>query len=348
MTTTPSTTPSTGSHPTPTADSAGSTAAIAGGGGDLVVSNISKRFSGVQAVADVSVTVRPGQVHGLVGPNGAGKSTALGVISGFIACDSGSIVYGGRDVTGFSPDRLVRAGVARTFQEPSPIAGLTVLENALIGLHIQGRAGTIQASWRSPLLRREEKQLRVQALALLESVGLGARAQAQAVDLSFGELRYLEVVRALGTGAKMLLLDEPAAGMGKTEMDRLAAVIDQTRRGGRGVLLVDHDMRFIFGLCDVITVMDYGRVIAHGTPAEIENNQTVRDAYLGGDSERHTTTPASASAGTTAASTASTPPPLGTTAPTTAASTAPTTAASTAASTAAGPAGSVSGVGGGV
>jgi branched-chain amino acid transport system ATP-binding protein len=166
---------------------------------------------------------------------------------------------------------------------------LTVLENALIGLHIQGRAGTLQAAWRSPMLRREEKRMRVRALELLESVGLGHRANVNASDLSFGELRYLEVVRALGTGATMLLLDEPAAGMGKTEMDRLGTVIDDTRKGGRGVLLVDHDMRFIFGLCDVITVMDYGRVIAHGTPAEIENNQLVRDAYLGGDSERLTT-----------------------------------------------------------
>lgn len=270
----------------PTSPSTADRATAGAGGGDLVVSGISKRFSGVQAVADVSLTVKPGQVHGLVGPNGAGKSTALGVISGFIPNDGGSITLGGRDVTGFSPDKLVRVGVARTFQEPSPIAGLTVLENALIGLHIQGKAGTVQAAWRSPRLRKEEKRLRVQALELLTSVGLGGRAHAQAVDLSFGELRYLEVVRALGTGATMLLLDEPAAGMGKTEMDRLATVIDTTRRGGRGVLLVDHDMRFIFGLCDVITVMDYGRVIAHGTPIEIENNQAVRDAYLGGDSER--------------------------------------------------------------
>ena len=267
-----------------------------------MVSNISKRFSGVQAVADVSLTVKPGQVHGLVGPNGAGKSTALGLISGFIPTDTGSITFGGRDVTGFSPDRLVRVGVARTFQEPSPIAGLTVLENALIGLHIQGHAGTIQAAWRSPMLRREEKKLRGQALALLEEVGLGSRANAEATDLSFGELRYLEVARALGTGATMLLLDEPAAGMGRTEMDRLQTVITDTRNGGRGVLLVDHDMRFIFGLCDVITVMDYGRVIAHGMPSEIENNQVVRDAYLGGDSERLTTTTSSTTTSSTTTS----------------------------------------------
>ncbi len=249
----------------------------------LVVTSISKRYSGVQAVADVSLTVSPGQVHGLVGPNGAGKSTALGVISGFIRPDVGSITYGGREIGRLSPDNLVRAGVVRTFQEPSPIPGLTVLENVLAGLHIQGRAGTLQAVVRTPWLRREEKALRARALELLDSVGLKGRADANAADLSFGELRYLEVVRALGTGATMLLLDEPAAGMGKAEMDRLAAVIDTTRGDGRGVLLVDHDMRFIFGLCDVITVMDYGRVIAHGTPHEIERNQLVRDAYLGGD-----------------------------------------------------------------
>jgi branched-chain amino acid transport system ATP-binding protein len=253
---------------------------------DLVVKSISKRFAGVQAVADVSLVVAPGQVHGLVGPNGAGKSTALGVISGFIRPDAGSITYGGREVGRLSPDNLVRAGIVRTFQEPSPIPGLTVLENALAGQHIQGRAGTLQAVVRTPWLRREEKALRARALELLDSVGLAGRAQANAAELSFGELRYLEVVRALGTRANMLLLDEPAAGMGKSEMDRLAGVIDATRRDGRGVLLVDHDMRFIFGLCDVITVMDYGRVIAHGTPHEIEHNQLVRDAYLGGDSQQ--------------------------------------------------------------
>jgi branched-chain amino acid transport system ATP-binding protein len=254
-------------------------------GSDLVVRSISKRFSGVQAVADVSLTVSPGQVHGLVGPNGAGKSTALGVISGFIRPDAGSIAYGGREVSRLSPDNLVRAGLVRTFQEPSPIPGLTVLENALAGQHIQGRAGTLQAVLRTPWLRREEKQSRARALDLLDSVGLRGRADADAGDLSFGELRYLEVVRALGTKAAMLLLDEPAAGMGQSEMDRLATVIDGCRTEGRGVLLVDHDMRFIFGLCDVITVMDYGRVIAHGTPDEIEHNQVVRDAYLGGESQ---------------------------------------------------------------
>jgi branched-chain amino acid transport system ATP-binding protein len=261
-------------------------------GADLVVTSISKRYAGVRAMADVSLTVAPGQVHGLVGPNGAGKSTALGVISGFIRPDAGSIRNRGREVGRLSPDGLVRAGIVRTFQEPSPIPGLTVLENVLAGQHIRGRAGTLQAVVRTPWLRREEKELRGRALELLESVGLAGRADANAADLSFGELRYLEVVRALGTGATMLLLDEPAAGMGKGEMDRLAAVIDATRADGRGVLLVDHDMRFIFGLCDVITVMDYGRVIAHGTPHEIEHNQAVRDAYLGGDTQGAVLAPA--------------------------------------------------------
>jgi branched-chain amino acid transport system ATP-binding protein len=259
-------------------------------GSDLVVSSISKRFSGVQAVADVSLTVSPGQVHGLVGPNGAGKSTALGIISGFIRADSGSVSYRGREVSRLVPDKLVRAGVVRTFQEPSAIAGLSVLENALAGQHLQGKAGTLQAAVRTPWLVREERELRERALGVLASVGLSDRVRANAGDLSFGELRYLEVARALGTGAKMLLLDEPAAGMGRTEMDRLASVIDAARKEDRGVLLVDHDMRFIFGLCDVITVMDYGRVIAHGTPHEIENNQAVRDAYLGGESQESLTT----------------------------------------------------------
>jgi len=252
---------------------------------ELVVSGISKQFSGVKAVSDVSFTVRPGEVHGLVGPNGAGKSTALGILSGFIPPDAGSITYRDRELVGAVPDNLVRAGIARTFQEPSPVAGLTVLENVLTGLHIQGRAGTLRAAVRSPLLRKEERLLKKEALDLLASVGLADRAGADAGDLSFGELRYLEVIRCLGTGASMLLLDEPAAGMGKTETQRLTALIDEVRSQGRGVLLVDHDMGFIFSLCDAITVMNAGRVIADGTPREIENSQTVREAYLGGNAE---------------------------------------------------------------
>jgi branched-chain amino acid transport system ATP-binding protein len=250
---------------------------------ELVVSRISKQFSGVKAVSDVTFTVKQGEVHGLVGPNGAGKSTALGILSGFIPPDSGSVTYRDRELTGVPPDNLVRAGIARTFQEPSPVAGLTVLENVLAGLHIQGRAGTLRAAVRSPVLRKEERQLKKSAMDLLESVGLADRAAADAGDLSFGELRYLEVIRCLGTGATMLLLDEPAAGMGKTETERLAALIDEVRNAGRGVLLVDHDMGFIFGLCDAITVMNAGRVIADGTPREIEHSAAVRDAYLGGD-----------------------------------------------------------------
>jgi len=253
---------------------------------ELVVSGISKQFSGVKAVSDVSFTVRPGEVHGLVGPNGAGKSTALGILSGFIPPDAGSITYRDRELVGAVPDNLVRAGIARTFQEPSPVAGLTVLENVLTGLHIQGRAGTLRAAVRSPLLRKEERLLKKEALDLLASVGLADRASADAGDLSFGELRYLEVIRCLGTGATMLLLDEPAAGMGKTETQRLTALIDEVRSQGRGVLLVDHDMGFIFSLCDAITVMNAGRVIADGTPHEIENSKTVREAYLGGSAEK--------------------------------------------------------------
>ena len=252
---------------------------------ELVVTGISKQFSGVKAVSDVSFTVKPGEVHGLVGPNGAGKSTALGILSGFIPPDAGSITYRDRELVGAVPDNLVRAGIARTFQEPSPVAGLTVLENVLTGLHIQGRAGTLRAAVRSPLLRKEERLLKKEALDLLASVGLADRAGADAGDLSFGELRYLEVIRCLGTGASMLLLDEPAAGMGKTETQRLTALIDEVRSQGRGVLLVDHDMGFIFSLCDAITVMNAGRVIADGTPREIENSQTVREAYLGGNAE---------------------------------------------------------------
>jgi len=238
-------------------------------------------YGGIDVLQDISLTVRAGEVCAVLGPNGAGKSTALGILSGFIPPDAGSITYRDRELVGAAPDNLVRAGIARTFQEPSPVPGLTVLENVLTGLHIQGHAGTLRAAVRSPLLRKEEKHLKQAALDLLASVGLADRASADAGDLSFGELRYLEVIRCLGTGATMLLLDEPAAGMGKAETERLTALIDEVRNAGRGVLLVDHDMGFIFSLCDTITVMNAGRVIADGTPREIENSETVREAYLG-------------------------------------------------------------------
>lgn len=254
-------------------------------GDELAVSGISKQFSGVKAVSGVTFTVRPGEVHGLVGPNGAGKSTVLGILSGFISPDAGSVTYRDRELVGVPPDKLVRAGIARTFQEPSPVPGLTVLENVLAGLHIDGHAGTLRAAIRSPGLRNEEKRLKATALRLLDSVGLADRAGAEAGALSFGELRYLEVIRCLGTGATILLLDEPAAGMGKNETERLGGFIAEVRASGHGVLLVDHDMGFIFSLCDAITVMNAGRVIADGTPREIENSAAVREAYLGGQAD---------------------------------------------------------------
>lgn len=247
----------------------------------LTVQDISKAFGGVRAVDGVSLTVESGTVHGLVGPNGAGKSTALGLISGFIPPDRGSILLDDKEITRVPPHQLVRLGVVRTFQVPTAIRELTVLENVEAGLHTQGKAGTIRAVVRTPGMRKEEKSLRESAMELLREIGLDPVANVPAEALPFGQLRFLEVVRALATDPKIIMLDEPAAGMGRGELDKLSATIRKMRSDGRGVLLVDHDMRFMFALCDIITVMDAGRVIARGTPEEIEHSEIVREAYLG-------------------------------------------------------------------
>lgn len=249
-------------------------------GGPLVASDISKHFGGVTAVSEVSLTVPPGRISGLIGPNGAGKSTMLALISGFLRPDSGSVNFRGRRLVGMSQTSIVRLGVARTFQQATPLAGLSVLENVLVGLHGSYRGGPAAALFSTPGMRRQERERVERARELLDEFGLTNQADADAADLPFGQLRFLEIARALATEPRLLLLDEPAAGLNRVESDRLADLISNIRAQGVGVLVVDHDIPFLFNICESITVMNFGRVIASGSPPEIENDPAVRAAYL--------------------------------------------------------------------
>jgi branched-chain amino acid transport system ATP-binding protein len=251
----------------------------------LAVAGVTKRYGGVIAVSEASFAIEPGEIHGLIGPNGAGKSTMLGLISGFVRPDAGSIRYGDRELAGTSPLAIVRAGISRTFQGATPLAGMSVLENALVGLHTRGTSGLLAAMLRLPAERAEEGRLRAAALEALAASGIDLPADADAADLSFGQLRFLEIVRALGADPQLVLLDEPAAGLNAHETAELGRLIARLGARGIAVLLVDHDIPFVFSTCARITVMDFGRVIADGTPDAIERDPVVRAAYLSTEEE---------------------------------------------------------------
>jgi ABC-type branched-subunit amino acid transport system ATPase component len=246
----------------------------------LAVQGLSKRFGGVVAADNVTLPIEHGVVTGLIGPNGAGKSTVVNMISGFVHPDSGSIALAGEELAGRPPLAFSRRGIVRTFQHATPIAGMTALENVLVGMHPRYRAGVLSILL-SAGSGSEEGRLRAEARGILEDFGLAQHAGTQASDLPFGQLRFLEIARAVAGQPSILLLDEPAAGLDKVETDRLMALI-RGICGKRkiGVLLIDHDIRFVLELSRVITVMNFGRVIATGEPRDIEHDKGVRAAYL--------------------------------------------------------------------
>jgi ABC-type branched-subunit amino acid transport system ATPase component len=247
----------------------------------LAASHVTKAFGGVVAVDDVSLAIGPSTVHGLIGPNGAGKSTLISLLSGFTRPDNGEIRFDGQDVTRVGPARLARLGLARTFQAATPLAGLTVLENVQVALTSKYRSGLLSVLARTPAMRREAKALAAQARELLADFGLLTDADRPARDLPFGKLRYLEIARALATRPRLLLLDEPAAGLNQVEVDELAVLIGRARAGGIAVLLVDHDVSFLFSICDQVTVLNFGKVVVSGPAAEVHGSKLLREAYLG-------------------------------------------------------------------
>lgn len=242
---------------------------------------ISKRFGGLQAVLDVDLSVMPGEVVGLIGPNGAGKTTLFNMLAGSMPPSAGRLWFGGEDCTGASPHHMAQRGMARTFQITSVFPALTVWDNVCAATHRHQRTDWLGAVWRSRAYRDEQTQMSERATHALQQAGLWHRRHDVGSELPYGEQRKLEIAIALATAPRLLLLDEPAAGMNPEEAGKLVLLIQQLRDQGMAVLLVEHHMRVVMGACDRVVVLSSGEKIAEGTPKEVVSNPEVVRVYLG-------------------------------------------------------------------
>ena len=251
----------------------------------LVADRVTKKFGGVQALSEVSFTIRHGEIYGLIGPNGAGKTSLFNVLTGIYPADGGTFTFANRSLAGLKPHEVAACGIARTFQNIRLFANLSALENVMVGRHVRTHATVFGAVFRTARTRDEERAIERRAYAILEYVGVDRRANDLAKHLAYGDQRRLEIARALATDPRLLALDEPAAGMNATETAGLRALLERIRGDGTTILLIEHDMKLVMSLCDRVLVLDYGRKIAEGPAGQVQKDEKVIAAYLGANVE---------------------------------------------------------------